>query len=64
MLCMAVVAAVVVVLAAVEKEDEIPMSDLFISRLFLQIAFKLIAAKSPSYTELQEKTSGLCRLNK
>ena len=49
MLYMAVVAAVVVVVAAVEKEDEIPMSDLILSRLFLQIAFKLTAVKSPLY---------------
>ena len=64
MLYMAVVAAVVVVLAAVEKEDVIPMlSDLILSRLFLQIAFKLTAAKSP-YTELQERISSMCRLNK
>ena len=50
MLYMAVVAAVVVVLAAVEKEDVIPMlSDLILSRLFLQIAFKLTAVKSPLY---------------
>jgi hypothetical protein len=48
MLYMAVVAAVVVVLAAVEKKEEIPMlSDLILPRLFLQIAFKLTAAKSP-----------------
>ena len=54
MLYMAVVAAVVVV---VENEDEIPMSDLLISRLFSQIAFKLTAAKSP-YTELQAACAG------
>jgi hypothetical protein len=64
MLYMAVVAAVVVVLAAVEKEDEIPMSYLILSRLFFQIAFKLNAVKSPSCTELQERISSMCRLNK